>query len=425
MLTREMKDSGVEWIGEVPRDWEISTISREYSSRMEKVSDFQYKPLSVTKNGIVPQLENAAKSANHSDRKLVLKNDFVINSRSDRKMSSGVSIEDGSVSLINTVIYSNSILPEYSNYLLKNSSFAEEFYRWGTGIVADLWSTNWEKMKKIAIPVPQIENQKEIADVLESKVKVIDTILLNTQQSIIELKKYKQSLITEAVTKGLDKNAEMKDSGIEWIGDVPKIWNKSRFKNELTVRGRVGWKGLTASEYIEQKGYAFLSTPDIKYSSIDFSKVNHITEERYFESPEIMLSVGDVLLTKDGSTLGTCNIVRNLPEPATVNSSIAVLRVKDKIEPLYLLYYLKSKFIQSNIEFIKNGMGVPHLFQKDINEFTIFYPDREIQKNIILYLEKKTQDIDNLVKDKEQIIKEYEEYKKSLIYEYVTGKKQV
>src|SRR5690625_2042354 len=141
-MSREMKDSGVEWIGKIPNEWEVNSIGSVYFQRNQKVSDLDFEPLSVTKNGIVPQLESAAKSDNHSNRKLVLKNDFVINSRSDRKMSSGISSMDGSVSVIDTVLYSNTIDRGYTKYLLKNYSFVVEFFICGTVIVDELWSTN-------------------------------------------------------------------------------------------------------------------------------------------------------------------------------------------------------------------------------------------------------------------------------------------
>ncbi|MEH7210032.1 restriction endonuclease subunit S, partial [Priestia megaterium] len=146
-MTRKLRSSGVEWIGEIPYNWRVIPINGVYKERNEKVSDLEFKALSVTKKGIVPQLETVAKSNNHNDRKKVSVNDFVINSRSDRKMSSGVSQLIGSVSLINIVLYSKDMYPQYTNYLLKNYGFAEEFYRWGTGIVADLWSTKFDRMK--------------------------------------------------------------------------------------------------------------------------------------------------------------------------------------------------------------------------------------------------------------------------------------
>ena len=156
---RDMIDSRVEWIGSIPASWQTLTIGSLFKVRNEKVNDTDYPPLSVTKGGIVPQMENVAKSDANDNRKMVLTNDFVINSRSDRKQSCGVSSLDGSVSLINTVLYPAKdapIVPAYLNYLLKNYGFAEEFYRWGHGIVADLWTTRWQEMKSILLPLSLI-----------------------------------------------------------------------------------------------------------------------------------------------------------------------------------------------------------------------------------------------------------------------------
>lgn len=423
-MTEKLRDSGVEWLGEIPVNWKLTSIGKIFHNRSEKVSDFDFKPLSVTKNGILPQLDNVAKSDNHSDRKKVCVNDFVINSRSDRKMSSGVSPLEGSVSLINTVLYGNSIVPEYTHYLLKNHGFAEEFYRWGTGIVADLWSTNFERMKRIVIAFPSKEEQIRIANFLDKKLKQINTISEDTEQSIVELKKYKLSLITENVTKGLNANVEMKSSGIEWIGDIPTHWNITKMKHEVYIRARLGWKGLKADEYVNA-GYAFLSTPNIKNKNIDFTNVNFITKERYDESPEIKLSEEDVLLTKDGSTLGTVNVVRFLEKESTVNSSIAVLTPSNKINGIYLYYFIKSEYTQNVINQKKDGMGVPHLFQRDIREFVLLLPSTEEQQKIVDFLDEKCSHIDSLIEQKEQLLVELDSYKKSVVYEYVTGKKEV
>lgn len=151
------KDSGVQWLGEIPSHWEVLRLGSYFSERKEKVSDKDYEPLSVTKNGIFPQLDNVAKTKDGDNRKLVRKNDFVINSRSDRKGSSGVSKYDGSVSLINIVLEPRKALePSFCNYLLKSTEFIEEFYRNGHGIVADLWTTRYDEMKQIKVAFPPI-----------------------------------------------------------------------------------------------------------------------------------------------------------------------------------------------------------------------------------------------------------------------------
>ena len=140
------KDSGVEWLGQVPEHWDVKRIGYYFIERREKVSDKDFPALSVTKNGIVPQLDTAAKSDDGDNRKKVLKGDFVINSRSDRKGSSGASELDGSVSLICTVMCpQEQVHTPFVHHLLRSQPFQEEFYRYGKGIVADLWSTNYSE----------------------------------------------------------------------------------------------------------------------------------------------------------------------------------------------------------------------------------------------------------------------------------------
>ncbi|MEV6804987.1 restriction endonuclease subunit S [Streptomyces sp. NPDC051132] len=176
---------------------------------------------------------------------------------------------------------------------------------------------------------------------------------------------------------------------------LPAGWAETRLDRVATVNARIGWKALTASEY-RTDGYAFLATPNIKKSEIDFSNVNYISEFRYNESPELQLQVGDVLLAKDGNTLGIVNIIRHLPRAATVNGSIAVLRAFD-MEPRFLRYIIQSSFIQGHINSVKDGMGVPHLFQRDIKRFTLPAPPIEEQCRIADFLDAETARINKLV----------------------------
>ena len=220
-----MKNSGIEWIGEIPEEWETSKIGNMYSLRNTKVSDKDYPPFSVTNKGILPQLDTAAKSNVHDDRKLVCKGDFAINSRSDRRGSCGISPYNGSVSLINIILNPRvEMHPKYYDWLFHTIQFSDEFYKWGHGIVDDLWTTGWQDMKKITIPTLPFSEQKAIADFLDSKCNEIDAIVSDIQKHITTLEEYKRSVITEAVTKGLNPNVEMKDSGVQWIGMIPKHW---------------------------------------------------------------------------------------------------------------------------------------------------------------------------------------------------------
>ena len=422
---RMLKDSNTNWLGDIPAEWSIGRIGQLYSERRVKVSDTEYMPLSVTMKGVVPQLSTAAKTDAHDDRKLVRKGDFAINSRSDRRGSCGISEYDGSVSLINTILAPRkSMSPRYYNWLFHTSEFAAEFYKWGHGIVDDLWTTNWNDMKRILVPVPSLLEQERIANFLDRKCADIDNVLEKTTASIEEYRKLKQSVITEAVTKGIRGERSMKDSGIEWIGEIPEEWNSIRLKYCTYIRARLGWKGLKADEYVES-GYPLLSAFNIINSKLDFSDVNFINKFRYDESPEIKLSLGDILLVKDGAGIGKCAIVDNLPYESTTNGSLAVITVQRYLNPKFLYYYFLSTMFQKLIDQLKDGMGVPHLFQSDMREIEVVFGSINEQLEIVSYLDQKCSEINSLIASKEKFIAELESYKKSLIYEYVTGKKEV
>ena len=252
-MSRTMKDSGIPWIGEIPQEWNINNIGNLYSIRNEKVSDKDYEPLSVTKFGIMPQLDTAAKTNDGDNRKLVKTGDFVINSRSDRRGSCGISPMDGSVSLINTVLSPRGQMnPVFYNWLFHTESFADEFYKWGHGIVNDLWTTRWQEMKRINIIVPPLSEQQKISDYLDRKCSEIDEMIAFEEKVIEELKAYKQAVVTETVTKGLNPDVPMKDSGIEWIGKIPEEWDIERLKSIGYLYG--GLSGKTGEDFKVDKG---------------------------------------------------------------------------------------------------------------------------------------------------------------------------
>jgi type I restriction enzyme S subunit len=219
------KETPALWLNIIPAHWESHKIRELFVERSEKVSDKDYSPLSVSKAGVVPQISTVAKTNNGDNRKLVRKGDFVINSRSDRRGSSGISNYDGSVSLINIVLKPRSFVNgRYMHYLLKSHYFIEEFYRNGRGIVADLWTTRYTEMKSIYLPVPTIEEQDQIVRFLDWKLAKINKLIRARKKQIALLNEQKQVIINHAVTKGLDPNVPMKDSGIEWIGTIPEHW---------------------------------------------------------------------------------------------------------------------------------------------------------------------------------------------------------
>lgn len=420
------KNSEALWFGKIPETWSLATISSFYELRNEKVSDKDYPPLSVTMNGIVPRLESAAKTDNGDNRKLVRKGDFAINSRSDRRGSCGVSEYDGSVSLINTVLMPKGEMhPGYYNWLFHTVAFADEFYKWGHGIVDDLWTTRWQEMKRIIIPVPSLTLQSAIADYLNDQCANIDSLIGETKAIIKEYKQWKTAIISEAVTRGIYKTGVLKTSRIEWLDFIPNHWSIERFVHKNRIRARLGWKGLKSNEYVDD-GYPFLSAFNIVNNNLTWDNINHITQERYDESPDIKLSVGDILLVKDGAGIGKCARIDSMPlGEATVNSSLSVITPFIDLDYKYEYFYLQSNIFQNIIARLRNGMGVPHLTQEAMREILIPLPPLNEQKEIAAYLDAKCEKINNIVSSKEKLICDLEAYKKSLIYEVVTGKRKV
>lgn len=304
---REMKDSGTVWLGTIPANWDIARIGSFYRLRNTKVSDTDYPPLSVTNKGVVPQLETAAKTNAHDDRKLVKKGDFAINSRSDRRGSCGIAPCDGSVSLINTILSPmGEMNPRYYDWLFHTIEFGDEFYKCGHGIVDDLWTTGWQDMKKIRIPYPSLAEQEKIADVLDSQCSDIDAISADIQKEIETLEKYKRSVITEAVTKGLNPDAEMKDSGVPWIGKMPANWTCIKGKyilkymqkpvktddgvitcfrdGEVTLRSNRREDGFTMAD--KEIGYQGIDVGDLVVHGMDgFAGAIGISDSRGKASP--------------------------------------------------------------------------------------------------------------------------------------------
>lgn len=408
---RKLKDSGVEWIGEIPEHWEVSTISKVFSQRNMKVSDFDFSPLSVTKHGIVPQLESAAKSDDHSNRKLVKKGDFVVNSRSDRKMSSGVSEFDGSVSLINLVMIprGEKLNGKFVGYLLKNYGFAEEFYRWGTGIVADLWSTNWERGKRIQLPIPPISEQQRIAKFLDEKTALIDDIITDTKQTIAELKSYIQSLISEIVTNGINKDVKMVSTEIDWIDEIPEGWEVAKIKNISKLRNE-------KTSY--ERGQNFLALE--KMVSYKPGYIDLLTEVE--NGRQQVIKQGDIVFSKLRPYLAKVALAdfdgHGTGELLVFND----IKIKRKL----FMYKLISEQILQPVRGASYGVKMPRANPDFILSLPISFPiSLSEQSKIVNYLDQKMSQIDTLIIEKENLISEYEYYKKSIIYEYVTGKKQV
>lgn len=420
---REMKDSGIEWVGTIPQDWQLSKIGNLYTQRNEKVSDKDYQPLSVTMQGILPQLATAAKTDDGDNRKLVRVGDFAINSRSDRRGSCGISPLDGSVSLINIILTPRTAMhPGYYNWIFHTTLFADEFYKWGHGIVADLWTTRWQEMKSITVPVPEYAEQERIAAFLDAECAEIDTVLEKTRASIEEYKKLKQAVITQAVTKGIRGDRPMKDSGIEWIGEIPAGVPISRVGLHFDiVLGKMLCSAPVDDNYTLESYYC---AADVHFEGLS----NGEKKKMWFspdEKEQYCVKSGDLLVVEGGAGAGGCAIAASTDVPIYIQNSIMIVRSKGISNIRYLRYLLECLVKKGYIDVVCNKATIPHFTKDKLANVPFIVFSQSEQEEIAEYLNEKCAGIDALIAKKQQYLTEIETYKKSLIYEYVTGKKEV
>ncbi|KZS22743.1 restriction endonuclease subunit S [Wohlfahrtiimonas chitiniclastica] len=410
------KDSGIDWLGVVPFEWTVERLGSNFSERRTKVSDIDFPALSVTKNGVVPQLENAAKTKDGDNRKLVRKGDFVINSRSDRKGSSGVSSLDGSVSLINIILKPlENLQPEFCHHLLKSYAFIEEYYRVGRGIVADLWTTRYDEMRTIMLAVPPIQEQNLIAKFLDQKTSQIDEAIRIKEKQIELLKEQKQIMIQNAVTKGLDPNVRMKDSGVDWIGEIPEHWEVKRAKYLFT---EVDERSKDGSEELLSVSHMTGVTPRSE------KNVSMFMSEDYTGSK--LCKHNDLVINIMWAWMGALGVSNH---KGIVSPSYGVFRQKQilSFHPAYLEFLLKTTKYIEHYNQVSTGLHSSRLrfYGHMFFAMKMGYPSYQEQEHIVNFLTEKNSETNNYIDVLEKQIEKLKEYKTTLINSAVTGKIKV
>jgi type I restriction enzyme S subunit len=407
------QDSGFEWIGKVPNDWTLSRAGKYFTERSEKVDDVTYPPLSVTMSGIVDQLSDVAKTSDGENRKLVKKNDFVINSRSDRKGSSGIAPRDGSVSLINIVLEPHDIDPQFIQNLLKSYYFKEEFFRNGKGIHWDLWTTRWDQLKNINIPIPSHKEQKLISRYLDKKTSQIDSLISKIVKKIELLKEQRISLIDKYVTKGLNPNVEMKDSGVEWIGEIPKHWKISPLFNifeENKAKNKEGRLDVLT-----------LSYGKIKYR--DLSKLEGLIPES-FDGYQVMEVESIIVRSTDLQNDHKSLRVGHVGIPGVITSAYLGLNPKQRVSTKFYYYSIHLSDLKKVLYGLGGGLRQSLRFD-DFKRFPIIHPPEDEREKISNHLDKLDTEITTITSRLERRIALMEEYRQSLVSFAVTGKIRV
>lgn len=416
---REMKDSGFEWIGEIPVNWEVDKL-KFHLKRNEPRNPGDTVVLSLYRElGVIPK---DSRDDNHnvtsedtSKYKYVQPGDFVINKMKAWQGSVAVSEYEGIVSPAYFIykFTDDAFYRRYFHYLLR-SCYKDEFMRLSGGIRVGQWDLPSVALDNTAVIIPPMKEQKSIAAFLDAKCSEIDAFTVDIQTQIDTLEQYKRSIITEAVTKGMNPDVEMKDSGNQYWGRIPTNWHLSDIKYLFEIVKRIAGK----------EGYDILSVTQKGIKIKDISNNEGQVAESYANYQFVY--PGDFVMNHMDLLTGwvDCSKLFGVTSP-----DYRVFRLRDKNNSLNYYKYIMQTCYMNRI-FYSLGQGVSNLGRwrlqtSSFNNFMVPVPPVEVQESIANYLDKKCTEINACIDDKQRQLEVLEEYKKSLIYEYVTGKKEV
>lgn len=424
----EMRDSGIEWVGMIPKDWDINILFQLVSQVKNKNKDLaETNLLSLSygkikrKNidhtdGLIPASFDSYNIIDTGD--IVLRLTDLQNDQTSLRV--GRSTEKGIItSAYITLRPVNHKTSKFLYYLLHAFDIRKGFYGMGAGVRQGL---TYDEVKVLKLPLPSISEQTAIATYLDTQCAKIDEIIAEAKASIEDYKQWKASIIYEAVTKGLDPNAEMKDSGIEWIGEIPKEWLVTKMRKVTSF-----YNGDRTSRYPKPDdfvvaGVPFINSTNLNGDTLNMTSCKYITEEKYNSLSGTKLRPNDIVYCLRGS-VGKCAINTTL-QRGTVASSLMSIRA-ERINPYFLLFVLLSDVISRQTGVYINGTCAANLSAENVGGFAVPFPPAQEQGQIAECLMRKGAMIDELIADKSKFIANLDTYKKSLIYEVVTGKRRV
>ncbi len=438
---REMKNSGIEWIGEIPKDWEsrkikyIATLNGRIGwqglTSNEYCDDGAYLITGVNFNNgkidwstcvHVPmkRWEEASQIQIENGDLLITKDGTVGKVAIVSNMPAETSLNSG-VLLIRT---KDNCLKKFLFWVLQSDVFWKWFYTINSGNSTIIHLYQYD-FCNFSFPFPKLDIQHRIAEYLDKKCSKIDEIISKQQQIIEKLKEYKLSIITEAVTKGLNPDVTMKDSGVEWIGEIPEHWEVVKIKIGVTKVGS-GKTPSGGAEIYSDTGVLFLRSQNVYDTGIVLDNPTYITSEIDEEMKNTRVLPNDVLLNITGGSIGRCAIFPKELNNANVNQHVSIIRTKkDIFTSEYMHYYWISDLGQTAIKLYQTGGNREGMSADAIKNAPIALLPIQEQKQITDYLDSKCEKIDFTINKKQKLIDKLTEYKKSLIYEVVTGKKEV
>ena len=420
MFMKKMKDSGIKWIGDSPIEWNKFTIGQLFEQVKQKNTGLIEKNLLRLSYGRIKRKDinsgDGLLPESFEGYNIIEKDDIVLRMtdlQNDKtSLRQGIAEERGIItSAYITMRAIHKVSPRFVYYQLYGFDVSKGYYDMGSGVRQGV---NWKDIKKLSLILPNLELQNEIAKFLDEKTALIDDIITDTKQTIEELKSYKQSLISEIVTKGLDSSEILVPSGVEWIGDSPKEWNKFTI-GQLFEQVRKKNMGMIETNLLSLS-YGRIKKRDI--NSGDGLLPESFEGYNIIEKDDIVLRMTDLQNDKKSLRQGISE------ERGIITSAYITIRATKKVSSRFVYYQLFG--FDVNKGYYGMGSGVRQSVNwNDVKKLPLMLPSFELQNQIADYLDKKISQIDALIIEKENVISEYENYKKSMIYEYVTGKKRV
>lgn len=428
-MAEQMKSSGIDWIGDIPTSWKCSKVKFYFSlvnGSTPESSDYDcwdgdikwITPADMSDTGTISQGERfiTKYGYNSCGTTLLPVGSIVISSRAPigkiNITTAELCTNQGCKSLIRNADN------RYFYYLFLAGQ--NELSLLGRGTTFLELSTY--DLNEFGIVIPAEDEQKAIADFLDKECAQIDSINADLEKQIALLQKYKKSLITETVTKGLDKSVPMKDSRVEWTSKIPCHWEVKRFKYLCEYIT----DGSHFSPETTDEGYPYITAADVKGVGLDYDAAKKISQQDFIslQKAGCQPRKGDVLLVKDGATTGRIGMVTS-EKPCVVLSSVAILRAPDNMDARYLRYLMESDFVQAQIQASMAGSAMPRTVLSKIINYWGITCSKEEQKEICDFLDRKCGYIETVIETKQVQQSTIQQHKKSLIYEYVTGKKRV
>ena len=420
------KDNGILWLDAIPSHWHEEKLKHISTCNDEVLSEDTPDEL-IIHYVEISDVDSVSGINNHTDytfanapsraRRITRKNDVIISTvRTYLKAIATVKEDDLIVSTGFAVIRPTKVNQKYLAYSLLNDDFLGEVISKSVGVSYP--AINATDLIEIKIPVPPREEQETIATFLDHKVGQIDATIAEKEQMLEDLKAYRSAIISEVVTKGLDKNVEMKDSGVEWIGMIPKHWVTKRLKFVSN-----NFDGTHYSPETKENGKPYVTAADIRGKGIDYASTKKISQKDYDRLVEqgCKIENNDVLLVKDGATTGRVGLMIDSEECVAL-SSVAMLRPKEGIYPLFLMYCMMSNAMQTQITNSMAGSAMPRITLTKLNEFIICVPHVDEQRKIAAFVDGKIEKIDRTIDEINIQIDALKSYKSALITEAVTGK---